>query len=166
MAPCIKKVSTSIAGGNTTLFKLKNGRYVRRKKIGGGNTNLYHVKRGKYVRKKVQGGGIFGSIMKHVNQHKGKILSVGKSMGKKVLKEAKSQLRKPENRKLLNTVTDRLIDTVANKLGDGSSSSKRNKKKRRRSLRNDLLAVSKKEAKKVARKKSRQLVNNFTKYVE
>jgi hypothetical protein len=163
MSRCTKKIP--IVGGNTTLFKLKNGKYIRRKKIGGGNTNLYHLKKGKYVRKKVQGGGIFGTIMKHVNQHKGKILSVGQSMGKKVLKEAKNQLQKPENRRLLNTVTDQLIDKVAGKLGE-EPPSRKNKKKRSRSFRGDLLAVSKKEAKKVARKKTRQLVNNFTKYVE
>ena len=111
MAPrTIKSFADGLAGGNTNLFKLKNGKYVRKKKMQGGNTNLYKLKKGKYIRKNVEGGGIFSTIMKHVNRHKGKVLNVGRNVGKRLLEETKSQLKKPETRRLLETVTDRLID--------------------------------------------------------
>ena len=148
-----------ISGGNTTLFKLKNGKYVRRKSV--------------------TGGGIFGSILKHVNRNKSRILKSGSITGKRVLKEAKTQLKKPENQKLLKNVTNHLIERVTDKID--STSPRRRKKHHRKSaklmpsasvrkvepgLREDLLRLTKKEAKKIARKKSRQLVNNFSKYIE
>ena len=148
-----------ISGGNTTLFKLKNGKYVRRKSV--------------------TGGGIFGSILKHVNRNKSRILKLGSIAGKRVLKEAKTQLKKPENQKLLKNVTNHLIERVTDKID--STSPRRRKKHHRKSaklmpsasvrkvepgLREDLLRLTKKEAKKIARKKSRQLVNNFSKYIE
>lgn len=148
-----------ISGGNTTLFKLKNGKYVRRKSV--------------------TGGGIFGSILKHVNRNKSRILKLGSIAGKQVLKEAKTQLKKPENQKLLKNVTNHLIERVTDKID--STSPRRRKKHHRKSaklmpsasvrkvepgLREDLLRLTKKEAKKIARKKSRQLVNNFSKYIE
>ena len=157
-----------VSGGNTTLFKLKKGKYVRRKNVAGG--------------------GIFGTILKHVKRHKSKFLKMGSSVGKKVLKEAKTQLKKPENRKLLRNVTDHLIEKVADKIDQTSSPGIKKKYKPRENLRKgtstarslpsrshgrargglrgDLLALTKKEAKKIARKKSRELVNNFTKYIE
>ena len=95
MAPRTGK--RSISGGNTTLYKLKNGKYVRRKNVD------------------VAGGGIFGNILKHVNRHKSKILKMGSSVGKKVLREAKTQLKKPENQKLLRNVADNLIEKVADR---------------------------------------------------
>ena len=49
-----------ISGGNTTLFKLKNGKFVRRKSV--------------------TGGGIIGSILKHVNRNKSKILKLDQSL--------------------------------------------------------------------------------------
>ena len=73
MAPRTGK--KTISGGNTTLYKLKNGKYVRRKNVD------------------VAGGGIFGNILKHVNRNKSKILKMGSSVGKKFLKEAKIQLK-------------------------------------------------------------------------
>ena len=179
-----------VSGGNTTLFKLKNGKYIRRKNITGGNTTpLFKLKKGKYVRREnVAGGGIFGTILKHVNRHKSKFLKMGSSVGKKVLKEAKTQLKKPENQKLLRNVTDHLIEKVTDKIDQASSPAIKKKYKARENLRKgtstsgsllsrshgrarsglrgDLLALTKKEAKKIARKKSRQLVNNFTRYIE
>ena len=149
----------SISGGNTTLFKLKNGKYVRRKSV--------------------TGGGIFSSILKHVNRNKSRILKLGSIAGKQVLKEAKTQLKKPENQKLLKNVTNQLIERVADKID--STPTRRRKKHHRKSsklmpsapakklkprLRGDLLRITKKEARKIARKKSRQLVNNFSKYIE
>ena len=148
-----------ISGGNTTLFKLKNGKYVRRKSV--------------------TGGGIFGSILKHVNRNKSRILKLGSIAGKRVLKEAKTQLKKPQNQKLLKNVTNQLIDRVTDKID--STPPRRRKKHHRKStklvpsasvrkvkpgLREDLLRLTKKEAKKIATKKSRQLVNNFSKYIE
>ena len=65
MAPRTSTLRDDISGGNTTLFKLKNGKYVRKRKVQGGNTNLYKLKKGKYIRKKLEGGGIFNTIMKH-----------------------------------------------------------------------------------------------------
>ena len=150
----------TISGGNTTLFKLKNGKYVRRKAV--------------------TGGGLFGSILKHVNRNKSRILKLGSIAGKRVLKEAKTQLKKPENQKLLKSVTNHLIERVADKI-DPTPSRRRKKHHRKTtklissasvrkvgppSLREDLLRLTKKEAKKVAKKKSRQLVNNFSKYIE
>ena len=149
----------SISGGNTTLFKLKNGKYVRRKSV--------------------TGGGIFSSILKHVNRNKSRILKLGSIAGKQVLKEAKTQLKKPENQKLLKNVTNQLIERVADKID--STPTRRRKKHHRKSsklvssapakklkpgLRGDLLRITKKEARKIARKKGRQLVNNFSKYIE
>ena len=116
MAPRTSTLRGDVSGGNTTLFKLKNGKYVRKRKVQGGNTNLYKLKKGKYIRKKLEGGGIFNTIIKHMSRHKGKILNVGRTVGKKLLKETESQLRKPKNQRLLKTVTDRLIEEVANKL--------------------------------------------------
>ena len=148
-----------ISGGNTTLFKLKNGKYVRRKSVTGGE--------------------LFDSILKHVNRNKSRILKLGSIAGKQVLKEAKTQLKKPENQKLLKNVTNHLIERVTDKID--STSPRRRKKHHRKSaklmpsasvrkvepgLRGDLLRLTKKEAKKIARKKSRQLVNNFSKYIE
>ena len=149
-----------ISGGNTTLFKLKNGKYVRRKSV--------------------TGGGIFGSILKHVNRNKSRILKLGSIAGKQVLKEAKTQLKKPENQKLLKNVTNQLIDRVTDKI-DSTPPRRRKRHHRKRGaklvssasvrkvkpgLREDLLRLTKKEAKKIATKKSRQLVNNFSKYIE
>ena len=148
-----------ISGGNTTLFKLKNGKYVRRKSV--------------------TGGGIFGSILKHVNRNKSRILKLGSIAGKRVLKEAKTQLKKPENQKLLKNVTNHLIERVTDKIDSPPPS--RRKKRHRKSAKlmssvshrnvkpglcEDLLRLTKKEAKKIARKKSKQLVNNFSKYIE
>ena len=116
MAPRTNTLRGDVSGGNTTLFKLKNGKYVRKRKVQGGNTNLYKLKKGKYIRKKLEGGGIFNTIIKHMSRHKGKILNVGRTVGKKLLKETESQLRKPKNQRLLKTVTDRVIEEVANKL--------------------------------------------------
>ena len=136
----------SISGGNTTLFKLKNGKYVRRKSV--------------------TGGGIFGSILKHVNRNKSRILKLGSIAGKRVLKEAKTQLKKPENQKLLKNVTNQLIERVTDKID--STPPRRRKKHHRKSaklmpsasirkvrpgLREDLLRLTKKEAKKIAKKK-------------
>ena len=87
----------SISGGNTALFRLKNGKYIKAKNI--------------------TGAGIFSNIMKHVNRNKSKLLKIGSSVGAKVLNEAKTQLRKPENRKLLKNVADQLIDKVADNIG-------------------------------------------------
>ena len=137
---------------------------MRKRKVQGGNTNLYKLKKGKYIRKKLEGGGIFNTIMKHMSRHKGKILNVGRTVGKKLLKETESQLRKPKNQRLLKTVTDRLIEEVANKL-DHQIPSEKNKSSGASSLRRNLLSITKKEAKKVARKKSKDLINRFTKYV-
>ena len=48
MAPRTGTLRANISGGNTTLYKLKNGKYVRkRKEVQGGNTNLYKLKKGK-----------------------------------------------------------------------------------------------------------------------
>ena len=117
MAPRMSTLRGNISGGNTTLYKLKNGKYVRkRKEVQGGNTNLYKLKKGKYTRKKLEGGGIFNTIMKHISRHKGKVLNVGRAVGKKLLKETESQLKKKKNQRILKTVTDRLIEEVANKL--------------------------------------------------
>ena len=161
MAP--RAAGKNISGGNTTLFALKNGKYVRRKSI--------------------EGGGIFGSIMNHFGKNKAKYLKMGSKVGKRILKETKTQLRKPKNQKLLRNMTDHLIEKVADKLGHRPPDIKRrgvsrkgHKRaggvsstscgKRTTSLDKELLALTKKEAKKSARKKSRQLVNNFSKYIE
>ena len=142
-----------ISGGNTTLFKLKNGKYVRRKNVGGG--------------------GIFGNILKHVNKHKSKIMKIGSNVGKKVLREAKSQLRKPKNRKLLRKVANQLIEKVTDDIGQRGpirrkSSShvghKRRVPRKRSRLDDDLLSLTKKEAKKIASKKSKELVEGFANY--
>ena len=162
MAP--RAAGKNISGGNTTLFALKNGKYVRRKSI--------------------EGGGIFGSIMNHFGKNKAKYLKMGSKVGKRILKETKTQLRKPKNQKLLRNMTDHLIEKVADKLGHhppgikrrgvsrkghkraGGVSSTSRGNKPSLGLRKELLALTKKEAKKTARKKSRQLVNNFSKYIE
>ena len=166
----------SISGGNTALFRLKNGKYIKAKNI--------------------TGAGIFSNIMKHVNRNKSKLLKIGSSVGAKVLNEAKTQLKKPENRKLLKNVADQLIDKVAdtvvkkntnNASSDGSwvvtsinrrpgykKKQKRNNKtsgtngryKKGSNLQKDVLALTKKEAKKIANRKSRDLVNGFTRYIE
>ena len=161
MAP--RAAGKNISGGNTTLFALKNGKYVRRKSI--------------------EGGGIFGSIMNHFGKNKAKYLKMGSKVGKRILKETKTQLRKPKNQKLLRNMTDHLIEKVADKLGHSPPDIKRrgvprkghkragrvsstSRGKRTTSFDKELLALTKKEAKKSARKKSRQLVNNFSKYIE
>ena len=155
------------------------------KKLSGGNTTLFELKNGKYVRRKsIEGGGIFGRIMKHFGKNKAKYLQMGSKVGKRLLKETKTQLKKPENQKLLRNVTDHLIEKVADKFGQatpgikrkgmpqkgykrsGSTSSRSRRDRPPLGLRKDLLALTKKEAKKAARKKSRELVNNFSKYIE
>ena len=142
-----------ISGGNTTLFKMKNGKYVRKKNV--------------------SGGGILGNILKHVNKHKSKIMKIGTNVGKKVLKEAKSQLRKPENQKLLRKVANQLIEKVTDDIGQRGpikrkSSShvghKRRAPRKRSRLSDDLLSLTKKEAKKIGSKKSKELVEGFANY--
>ena len=110
---------------------------------------------------------------------------MGSAVGKRVLKEAKSQLRKPENQKLLRKVTDHLIEKVASKIDQAPPRIKKrdmSQKKHRTGarvvssryrgnmpssgLRQDLLTLTKKEAKKIAREKSKELVDNFSKYIE
>lgn len=66
---------------------------------------------------------------------------------------------------MLKTVTDRLIEEVANKL-DHQIPSEKNKSSGTSSLRRNFLSITKKEAKKIARKKSKDLINKFTKYVD
>ena len=76
-------------------------------------------------------------------------------------------------------MTNQLIERVADKID--STPTRRRKKHHRKSsklmpsasvrkvkpgLREDLLRLTKKEAKKIVRKKGRQLVNNFSKYIE
>lgn len=160
-----RNAKRSVSGGNTTLFTLKNGKYVRRKNI--------------------EGGGIFGNILKHFGKNKSKYIKMGSAVGKRVLKEAKSQLRKPENQKLLRKVTDHLIEKVASKIDQAPPRIKKrdmSQKKHRTGarvvssryrgnmpssgLRQDLLTLTKKEAKKIAREKSKELVDNFSKYIE
>ena len=159
----------SIVGGNTALFVLKNGKYIKAKNI--------------------TGGGIFGNIMKHINKHKSKLFKIGSSVGSKVLNVAKTQLKKPENRKLLKNVADQLIDKVADNISkktvpdQKTSSNKRSqyaekrqrnkritnasgKSKKGYNLQKDILSITKKEAKKVAKKKSKDLVDGFAKYIE
>ena len=157
----------SISGGNTALFRLKNGKYIKAKNI--------------------TGAGIFSNIMKHVNRNKSKLLKIGSSVGAKVLNEAKTQLKKPENRKLLKNVADQLIDKVADNIGkkttDNTSINKRPRYKKKQkwnnkasgtsgrykkgsNLQKDVLALTKKEAKKIANRKSRDLVDGFTRYIE
>ena len=162
MAP--RGTGKNLSGGNTSLFALKNGKYVRRKSI--------------------EGGGIFGSIMKHFGKNKSRYLKMGSKVGKRILKETKTQLRKPENQKLLRNMTDHLIEKVAGKLDHpppgikrrgvsqkghkrvSGVSSRSHRNRPPLGLRKELLTLTKKEAKKAARKKSRELVNNFSKYIE
>lgn len=144
-----------------------------RKVISGGNTTLFQLKNGKYVKRKdVLGAGFFGNILKHVNKNKSKILSVGSKVGKRLVSEAKAQLRKPENQKLLKNVTDQLIEKVTDKIGRETPVRKKKRhqaKDRKQSaskaLRRDLTALTKREAKKIGRKRSRELVNDFDRYI-
>ena len=107
------------------------------------------------------GGDILSTFMKHVNQHKGKVLNVERTVGKQLLRETKNHLRKPKNQRLLKTVTDHLIDEVANKLDRAAPQ----KIKSVNSSLQNKLSIMKKEAKKIAKKKSKDFINIFTKYV-
>ena len=147
---------------------------VNKSRVSGGNTTLFKFKDGKYVRRKgVLGAGLFQNIFKHINKHKSKIVKIGSKLGKRVLIEAKTQLRKPENRKLLRNVTDQLIEKVANNIDQVAPVKSRHKsqgaRKARASkslrFRDDMLRLTKREAKKIARTKSRKLVDDFANYV-
>ena len=61
----------------------------------GGNTTLFRLRKGKHIKRKdVLGGGIFSSIIKGISRQTPKLLKTGKVAGKAVLSIAKKELKK------------------------------------------------------------------------